>query len=792
MAQTPISATAFYNSLTPTTIYTVPAGKTAVVKGVLGASLITTFDTINVNKVTGGITQPLVKNQTSGYITQSSQYYSLQGVSSVNLLPMPITLSAGESISVSSSGTSAYKAETVINNSNYKIANIVHLNGNYIAVGRDNGTGTGLILTSTDGITYTRRTFNTGVTITNAVFGNGYYVVCNSTGGTVHHSTDLVTWTQATLPTTFACYTIAFGNNTFITGGASGRSYYATATPLSWTAATVFKSSDTINEIASIGTNYFYGTSGISYFTSDFTNFTQPYVALASGTNQPTGTGLAVSNNKILYTNSAAPAGAQNTFLRTSTDGALWSYQNTVTNNLSNYSGQPFYAANGGYYIQQYTTQSPANGRYLASSDGVTWTQQDPTFLTGYSNTGTKFFVPAWKNTSDANYANKILIYQAAGGSHYIQGCDISSSGVFNGNNFSFTSTTIPNGSWQGFLMFAGNPNDGSWRASAYYQDGGTYSSPFYYGSSPSNGSDGQRSAGFYNSGQGFSYGTAIGVFPASNRYYGGTEGGWVFTSTDYSSGWGGYIGSPSYVTNPPGINWGLFGGTSVAGFARSGDAANSIVVILWANGVYATSTNQGASWTQGSVGASSFVTMQNGYGNSPIHYGNGRFVAANNVGLIITSTDGINWTTMPSSIESIYYLNSQNVFLGTSSLQTSATGIVDVFSPKTNPTGNQSNPSVNRMVFANSIYYLMDASARMFTSSDLISWTDKYYNTTQINDTTFIGISGMGLAYSGTGSNIVPSASERNPTVGQIGKAFNPANNIYIGTATASIVQID
>jgi len=789
MAQTPISATALYNSTTPTSIYTVPAGQTAIVKGVLAQSLTTTFDTVTLNKVSSGITYPLVKDQTTGYITQSSTYYLVNGVKTINLLQSPITLGAGDSISISTTGTSAYKTENAVNNSSYKIANIAYLNGNYIAVGVDTS-GNGLILTSSDGLTYTRRTFPFAVTVTNVTFGNGYYVVCNRTSATIHYSTDLVTWTQTTLPSFFACYTITFGNDKFVAGGASGRSYYATTTPVTWTAATVFKSADTIYEIAYIGTNYFYGTSGISYYTADFTNFTQPYVALVAGTNQPTGTGLGVSDNKILYTNSRAPYDFSNTFLTTSTDGSSWSYQNTVANNLNNYSAQPFYAANGGYYIQQYTTQSPNNGRYLYSSNGTSWAETTPTFLTGYSNTGTKMFVPAYRNTTNASYNDKILIYQYAGGNNYVQGCNVSTSGVFSTENFSFSSTVITNGSWQGMLMFAGNPNDGSWRACAYYQDGGTYSTPFYYGSSPSNGTDGQRSAGFYNSGQGFSYGTAVGVFPASNKYYGGTEGGWVFVSTSYSASWSGYIGNPSYVSNPTGINWNLFGGVAVAGFARSGDLATSTIVILWQNGVYATSTNQGTSWTQGNVGASSFPTMQAGYGNTCIQYGNGRFVASNSQGLILTSTDGLSWITMPSGIESIYYLNSQNVFLSSTALTTSATGVVNAFTPKTNPV-SATNPSVNRLIYANSVYYLMDTSATMYSSTDLITWTSKAYNSTQINDTTYMATSGMGLAYSGSGTAIVASAAQPAPAVGQIGKAFTPSANIYVGVATASIVQI-
>ena len=74
---------------------------------------------------------------------------------------------------------------------------------------------------------------------------------------------------------------------------------------------------------------------------------------------------------------------------------------------------------------------------------------------------------------------------------------------------------------------------------------------------------------------------------------------------------------------------------------------------------------------------------------------------------------------------------------------------------------------------------------------SIIIISSSKYFITTQINDVVYIGTSNMGLAYSGSGTTILPSAALRVPTTGQIGKAFTPSSNIYVGNATASIVEI-
>jgi len=227
MAQTPKSASVIYSSTTPTTIYTVPGGATAVVKGVLASSSVANFDTVTLNKVSGGVTYPLARSQQTGYAayTSSTYYPAGAGQVSVNLLASPITLAAGDSISISSADTSYYKVATATYSSNWKIGNIAYLNGYYVVVGQDTSTGNGLILTSTDGITYTQRTFSYAFYLSNVTYGNGYYVVCNTTGGAVHYSTDLVTWTAATLPSTVACYAITYGNGKFVVGGAGGYYY---------------------------------------------------------------------------------------------------------------------------------------------------------------------------------------------------------------------------------------------------------------------------------------------------------------------------------------------------------------------------------------------------------------------------------------------------------------------------------------------------------------------------------------------------------------------------------------
>lgn len=788
MAQTPISSSVLYNSTTPTTIYTVPATKTAVVKGVLASSLITSYDTVTINKVSGGVTYPIVRNTVTGWAVNSSTYYYERQLDTRNLLESPITLAAGDSISISTTGTSAYKMEYAVENSNYRIGNIAYLNGNYIAVGIDISTNTGLILTSTDGLTYTKRTFSASVYLTNVVFGNGYYVVCNSTGGTIHHSTDLVTWTAASLPTTFACFALTYGGGQFVTGGASGRSYYATTTPLSWTAAGVFKS-DTINAIAYIGTNYFYATTGISYYTTDFTTYTQPYVSIITGNFQS----IAATNNKVLVTNNQVASASPNTFLRSSADGITWGAVTTAANSMSAGASYVEYAANGGHFITRLNNNN-GNAQYLYSSDGVTWTQSAFSFLTGSGNAGITNFTAAYLNTSNASYTNKVLVYQFGGGTYYIQGCNVATNGVLSSQNFSFGASFFASGTYQGTPLFAGNPFDGGWKAMGYYANGGNNGGPFQWSSSPNSGSDSNRNQGWDNSANpGASYATCIGIFPNQASYLAGTESGWIFKSNGASDGWYPIMGNPSYVGNPTGFT---YQGVAVSGMARGGDLSTSPVVIVWTNGYFGTSTDQGSSWTFGNVGLSA-IYKQSDLFQSPVAYGNGYFYVANSVGAIARSTDGINWEIMVSSINNIYYLNSQNIYLKNGGqIFTSATGVVDVFTSKSTNASLTGNPTTNQMIYLNSTYYVIDNGSVLYQSSDLITWTTKMFNATQINNVTYLSPgSYSGMTYSGAGNAFVLAtayAGASTAGTGAIGKPFTPSINTYVGNATASIVQID
>jgi hypothetical protein len=787
MAQTPVTASVFYNSTAQTTIYTVPVGKTAVVKGVLATSQVTSYDTVGLNKVSGGITYPIVVGQTTGYpaIGSSTYYQGYPSVRSINLLQSPITLAAGDSITISSSDTSYYKALTAIYDTTYLIANIAYLNGYYIAVGADT-TGLGLILTSTDGITYTRRTFAYSLSLRNVTYGNGYYVVCNATGGVIHYSTDLITWTQVTLPSTSPCYALTYGGAKFVTGGTSGISYYATTTPLVWTASTVF-STDLIQSLSYIGTNWFYGTAGVSYYTADFTTYTQPYMSLASGQSNSTHSAICASNNKVMLVNNLTPSTYPNTFLRTSTAGVTWSAQTTTANSVGSSGTKIKYAANGAYYIMQY--YNSGSMYYLRSSDGTTWVQDQETSwgLTGASTGGYRNVSPAYLNTTNATYQGVCLTYFEASSMFYIGCTNVATNGTMSGANFAtFSASNLVSGAYYANMtpIQVGNPFNGSWRQFYYYYNGGNYGAPSHYGSSTTNGADGQSNAGIYSAG----YTVCAAVLPNSPIYMVGMTNGWVVSCSTYSQSPVQYIG-PSTV--PTGITWGNISGQTCVGMCRGGELSTSPFVIIWDNGYTAVTTNQGATWTMVNVGVSGYPSNTMGLGGgSNIQFNNGKFFLLASSGLILTSTDGLIWETMPTNVESIYYLNSQNIYLSPSSLSVSATGVVNAFTGKTNPYST-SVTYTNRMAYANSEYYLLSQNNTLYRSSDLTTWSSKSFSTTTANDAVYVS-SPSAVAYSGSGTSIVTAyARASSPISSYTSKPFTPSTSIYIGNATAAIVEI-
>jgi hypothetical protein len=141
-------------------------------------------------------------------------------------------------------------------------ADITYANGMFVAIGGNNWAGnsnTNVVVTSTDGITWTQRALPSTTWWTGVTYGNGRFVAV--AGGTATsttaaaYSTDGVTWTAATLPSALQWTDVEYGNNLFV-AIATGSNNLATSTDgINWTART-FASTGGWRRIVWAGTRF--------------------------------------------------------------------------------------------------------------------------------------------------------------------------------------------------------------------------------------------------------------------------------------------------------------------------------------------------------------------------------------------------------------------------------------------------------------------------------------------------------------------------------------------------------
>ena len=772
MAQTPISASVTFGSTTPTTIYTVPVGATAVVKSVIPTSVIGSAANVTLNKVSSsGTVYPLAIAAQTSYDTNSSTYFYLNQIPNLNLLPGPITLSAGESISISTSTTTAFKDPISVSNTNYKIYGANYVNGNYVALGQDTSTGLGLVLTSTDGITWTQRTFNFYVLNQDITYGNGYYVICNqSPSGKVHYSTDLITWTEVSLPYALAMYTIMFANNRFVVGGNSGYSAYATSTPLSWTQI-VYPNGDNANVINSlnyIGTNYVVGTDGPVFTSTDLTTFSTPSYAYDVAGVSPSN--VTANANTLFQSMSIAIADTPTRALQTTTNGQTWTNVTSISSvNGSPYAGSFITAYGNGALVlsQGYWVGSPI--KYSYSGDGgATWTNVASLSITNNASAGTPYNQSVYPLLD----TSRNWMYTWIDGRHQFNA--VASNGVVTASSsFNFTGTIF-----YGPFAVAGNPTTGTWISvpGAYMIANPQYWG-WYYGSGPTNGTDGQNTgAVVYIPSQGNA--SCCLYRPGSNGFLFGTSTGYVGTNNSQTDTTISNFNRPTAQNSP------------VVAFACDGNTATSTIVFIQANGYGAVSRDRGVTWTTMRLPGSSFG-KQTDYGGKCIQYVNGVWIAVNTYGQTFYSTTALTWSTAPVDVKNMATVNSNNVFLTSSGVFSSSGSSVTNFT-RASANNYSSYPSNRNIVYAGSRYLIGQANS-LVQSTDLISWSSTPVSSTTINNVVYFSTNNAtALLADGTG-NIMPVGAVRSsPSAeGKIGKPITVTNALVVGNATAGIVEI-
>ncbi len=188
----------------------------------------------------------------------------------------------------------------------------------------------------------------------------------------------------------------------------------------------------------------------------------------------------------------------------------------------------------------------------------------------------------------------------------------------------------------------------------------------------------------------------------------------------------------------------------------------NSTFVIVGQAGTILTSSD-GITWTSRS-GTSSHL-----YG---VSYTNSTFMAVGESGTILTSSDGITWTLRTSGTSSllrgVIYGNSTFVAVGDlGTILTSSDGTS--WTSRTSGTSN----SLRGITYGNSTFMAVGDSGTILTSSDEITWTSQTSGTYNIfleviyANSTFVLVGSSGTIYTSSGINIMHFTAEPNTTYG-------------------------
>jgi hypothetical protein len=425
MAQTPISVSSNITGGVASTVYTVPASTTAIVKTALGKNVTGGTSLFTLQKVVSGNYYPLTIQQ-NPVVTPATGGTANQ---SVNLLSGPVTLAAGESISVYDSASPYYKFPangtfSTVNSASYQFRNFWYGNGVYIAIGQDITNGTSILARSTDAITWTE------IATGNKLVGssNPYYiknigstwVASVANNRTIMYSTDNgLTWTTFTFSAGAIVTGFDANSSTFVMG--TGLGLYTSTNGSSWTLNSSYTSyiNQTINNNAYVpqgifwnGTYWFISNSYGCSFTTDLTNFT-PIFGPSGGrrtmTYQFFGCNYSPAYSKYY---SAAYYPVNNSSSRTdviwsSTNGYVWDQTLPGTTALSAGSGTNGLTVACAGSNTVLLAKGAGGSSYLKSTNGTTWSAaSDVRGYTGqiYGLANGTFLVTAAQNGAQSFY----------------------------------------------------------------------------------------------------------------------------------------------------------------------------------------------------------------------------------------------------------------------------------------------------------------------------------------------------------------------------------------------------
>jgi hypothetical protein len=529
---------------------------------------------------------------------------------------------------------------------------IAHGNGKFVAVGWNYGPGA--IITSLDGITWSRQTATNLTTLRAITYGAGLFVAVGDPG-VILSSADAVSWTNQVSGVTDPLFGITYGDGLFVTVGHSG-TILTSPDAKNWTSRNS-GSTDSLRAIAFGNGRYvavgkdeeaildvviLTSEDGISWTTREAQGdqFTEIHSIVFGN-----GMFVAVGDNGVTVP----------TFVMSSTDGISWA-QNP---------GQGARAGGGVAFGKGlFVAVSDIYGQISTSKDGQQWTQQgspvvtalyniayaDDTFvavgLTGNivtSNDGVNWIYRSVGNHTDLRdiaYGNGV--YTAISSTHFTPSDILRST-----NGVDWLTVPLPwlrSTLWSFYSIVYGND---TFVAVGGYEGGATASSP-----------DGL---------------TWIGKEHQQGPYGGVAFGNGLFVAVGYDFGTDNGI----VATSRDGLTWQQQG--------KANGSAKPLAAVIFAQGKFVAvgaggtliTSDDGVSWKAQNSGVEDYLWS--------IADGNGRFVAVGGQprgpqSIFLTSVDGISWISHPAvtsmSVWDINYGEGTFVGLGTGIILASQDGV--------------------------------------------------------------------------------------------------------------------
>lgn len=769
MPTTPISVSTGIQGLTNSTIYTVPALKTAIVKSVSGVNVQNATIALTVSKVSGGQNYVVANAQVSTFLGPTGQSDRFN----VNALNEPLTMAAGEVLKVYTNSGNRYSLPNVSTGTNVA----------------DDGSNYGVMA----------NTFANGIYMAVGYYGGGVYVAT---------SPDAITWTQRTQPSAFATqFTILSCNGSVWVAtdlnNSLGTVYYSSDNGVTWGVGVFVAGSVNVISLINNGSTFLLSaTNGLIYSSTNGSTWTE----VTSYNTATASSGFTIYN--LGWTGSHWVVGQRRGGLA-STDLINWFGYTGV--NSGRLFTDVFATAYSTYYNKYYTSRNLASvPNIFSSSNGLLWTTLSTAAITPFkincagSNTvligvpssggatvyrstdGTTFTT----NTLSGGYVGPVI---GMDNGYYLT---MLNGGTNDACNLS-TDPTVSTGTTRGstvasFILnsAAADPTSGKWIgigkiAADIVAIGGT---------------SGTNIGSSYNLGLSLAtYGipSSICWSSADAYFYVVTDNGSILRSQQYGSGW-------TYQGNS--------GTTGSASSIKAIGTTLYIVSAVVTNSIFTSSTlTGGATFTQ--LAYSSFSS--NGYrGVSQVSAGGSYYgiaLATNGTDLVWTNTNGNSFAVTPSTsltgmrmpypkalgvIQTVnsnqfMYAGYDTDFYGGQYGYFTSTNLITTYGTYVKGTANIgtfSDPP-NRFNYLNAIYYITNTSVNSII----------YSGTTVTNILT--GGYSIGASYAGIvtvnpsngwmidGTNLV--STQNNGYLTGVCKTTTPSSYLYAATVTASIVEI-